>query len=813
MGSGSINLSSNQANANGRIDWQSYANQAGNYSSVSAQVYVVLTGWGIQGTGAGQWKENGILANTFSPYVNIAWGGAGTVQVFNKNNIIVNHNDSGDAGITLGCDMQFSFAGISNIGGSGWCTMDHIPRYASAYLSERGKTINSISINWSTDANVDTVQYSLNGGGWNNAPDAIKGDYRNGYFTISNLSNNTTYNVVIRVKRTDSQLWSSSSSLSITTYQYATLTEAPSITIGQNATVKYNNPSGASVEVGIFTIDSTTSIVPYISASGGSYTFVFTSQQNSNIYALIPNSTKINLRYYIKTTQNGKTYYNYLERTFSINTSESTPTFNGNITCIDNDPVTTNLTGDNTKFILNYSNAKVNINNIAVAKNSATIKNYNITDGTTTNTIQPSTTVPFGSIIYDVSRNLIEVYAIDSRGLSVKNSVTLNTINYTEPIIDSSTNLKRVNGVGTSLTFIFSGSFWKKNFGSVTNNIKFFKYKKILAESNNWDGAEWIDIPNTKYTIDENGNIKNVENAILTDFEIGTEYKVKIRIEDELNYSEMILNISSGDPIIAFNKQRKIVGIGELPDKTLPQGSINLKGDIYAGGQINTKLNNVKREIMSFKGNVTDFNNTLKTGFYFVGTNSKNGPYTEELYGYLEVWVSDGTSWNKTDNWIWQKFTDTSNRVYKRYAVNNSSWFAWEREMNSIDSVYPVGSIYLSMVSTNPSTFFGGTWKQISYGRVLVGIDTNQTEFNTINKSGGSKSVTLNVSQIPPHAHTTNVAIDGGTGAGVRDRLMLNGYGDSRWWSGTTQNLNTGGGEAHTNLQPYLVCYIWQRIS
>mgnify|MGYP001853970769 FL=1 len=133
--------------------------------------------------------------------------------------------------------------------------------------------------------------------------------------------------------------------------------------------------------------------------------------------------------------------------------------------------------------------------------------------------------------------------------------------------------------------------------------------------------------------------------------------------------------------------------------------------------------------------------------------------------------------------------------------------------MNSIDSVYPVGSIYLSMVSTNPSTFFGGTWKQISYGRVLVGIDTNQTEFNTINKSGGSKSVTLNVSQIPPHAHTTNVAIDGGTGAGVRDRLMLNGYGDSRWWSGTTQNLNTGGGEAHTNLQPYLVCYIWQRIS
>lgn len=126
---------------------------------------------------------------------------------------------------------------------------------------------------------------------------------------------------------------------------------------------------------------------------------------------------------------------------------------------------------------------------------------------------------------------------------------------------------------------------------------------------------------------------------------------------------------------------------------------------------------------------------------------------------------------------------------------------------------YEIGDIFLTFNTSNPGARFGGTWELVAKGCTLIGVDPNQTEFNVVKKTGGSKTVTLTTSQIPPHAHTTNVAIDGGSDAGERDRLMLNGWGDARWWSGTTQNLNTGGGEAHNNLQPYITCYIWEKIA
>lgn len=47
---------------------------------------------------------------------------------------------------------------------------------------------------------------------------------------------------------------------------------------------------------------------------------------------------------------------------------------------------------------------------------------------------------------------------------------------------------------------------------------------------------------------------------------------------------------------------------------------------------------------------------------------------------------------------------------------------------------YPIGAIYLSIDSTNPTKLFGGTWEQIAQGRTLVGVDTSQTEFNTVKK-------------------------------------------------------------------------------
>ena len=771
MASGSIGLTSNVSQAGGRIDWQSYTNNQGNYSDVSAQVYVVLNGWGIQGTGAGQWKENGNTVNTFSPYINIAWGGYGTVQVFTKNGIRVNHNDNGDAGITLGCDMQFSFAGVSNIGGSGWCTMDHIPRYATSTISERGKTINSISINWSSDVPTDHRRYSLNGGGWTDTGDSSSMT-TSGYFTISNLEPNTSYKVKIQVKRRDSQLWSESNTITIITYNYATITEAPNITIGEDATIKYNNPAGASTQVYIKAATGET-LTTTQSATGGTHTFEFTNEENNYIYSLIPNNTKIDVVYYIVTSQNGKSYTQSLSgKSFSINTSECTPTLDlsnpVSLMIEDVNSVTAVLTGNSDTLIKGYSNAEITLNEDAVPKKSATIVKYIFSDGTSNVeiTADESNSPDDSVVINKIMRNYIDVTAVDSRGLSVTASYEMinNYFNeYTKPVIYSSdTSLKRVNGVTSSLEFKFLGQYYPTALGEIIGvvfdeityegewNEPVLKYKKILASSNNWDAAEWITIPTSKYTgvVAEGGTgdgvLKNVENAILTDFTVGNAYQIKLRLEDFLDYAEVILTVSSGEPIMAWNKSKKIVGVGKIPDKTLPTGSMDILGDVHAE---NVNVNSVDSDEIKIQG--------------------------------VEI-VS-----------------------------------------TILNKVYPIGSIYMSVNNVNPSEFLGGTWQQIAQGRTLVGVDDNDEDFNTVKKTGGSK-------YLQSHTHTMNSAgshnhnvkfdqvwdLTGGTvSLGTVDGGPYDGAGFVKDAGSHTHTINTAGTGDSGNLQPYFTCYIWERTA
>lgn len=125
-------------------------------------------------------------------------------------------------------------------------------------------------------------------------------------------------------------------------------------------------------------------------------------------------------------------------------------------------------------------------------------------------------------------------------------------------------------------------------------------------------------------------------------------------------------------------------------------------------------------------------------------------------------------------------------------------------------AAYPVGSVYISVVSTNPSSLFGGTWSAFGAGRVLVGIDAGQTEFDTVEETGGAKTHTLTTTEIPAHSHVQN-RLPTATGAVV-------GFTVDTSMSGTpsatgTSTATTGDGGAHNNLQPYIVVYFFKRTS
>lgn len=134
------------------------------------------------------------------------------------------------------------------------------------------------------------------------------------------------------------------------------------------------------------------------------------------------------------------------------------------------------------------------------------------------------------------------------------------------------------------------------------------------------------------------------------------------------------------------------------------------------------------------------------------------------------------------------------------------------------DQIYPVGSIYLSVNATNPSVLFGGTWEQIK-GKFLVGVDSSDTDFETSGKTGGEKTHTLTVEEMPSHSHDMDDAIYGnyknrlgirGDGGGDKNLVptMIQTDGYSKYLP-----TNTGGGQAHNNMPPYLAVYMWKRIS
>ena len=127
---------------------------------------------------------------------------------------------------------------------------------------------------------------------------------------------------------------------------------------------------------------------------------------------------------------------------------------------------------------------------------------------------------------------------------------------------------------------------------------------------------------------------------------------------------------------------------------------------------------------------------------------------------------------------------------------------------------FPIGYILIDVTNTNPNTFLGyGTWSAYGAGRVLVGQDTTQTEFDVLEETGGAKTHVLSVGEMPSHTHLQNAHNHGGVKTGGGGTVAA---GSALGLSGldvTAVNQNTGGSGAHNNLQPYLVVKFWKRTA
>ena len=138
----------------------------------------------------------------------------------------------------------------------------------------------------------------------------------------------------------------------------------------------------------------------------------------------------------------------------------------------------------------------------------------------------------------------------------------------------------------------------------------------------------------------------------------------------------------------------------------------------------------------------------------------------------------------------------------------------------ALDAVYPVGAIFTTVTAYANSAAVvaaigGTTWVAFGAGKVIIGVDSSDTDFDTVEETGGSKTHALTTAEMPAHTHTASISSTSQTGnntdQGGGGRPYMRQGSNNGGLTATTDS--TGGGSAHTIVQPYITVYMWKRTA
>lgn len=142
-----------------------------------------------------------------------------------------------------------------------------------------------------------------------------------------------------------------------------------------------------------------------------------------------------------------------------------------------------------------------------------------------------------------------------------------------------------------------------------------------------------------------------------------------------------------------------------------------------------------------------------------------------------------------------------------------------------VDFCFPVGSVIDNQLEDfDPNeTYPGSTWERYAQGKIPIGVDENDSDFDTAGKTGGTKSESLTAAQLASHGHTFSgttgsaAVLAGNENGDVKfSQTSTAGWGiknavHSHSFSGTT--ANAGNGQPHNNMPPYIAVYMWVRVA
>ncbi len=250
-------------------------------------------------------------------------------------------------------------------------------------------------------------------------------------------------------------------------------------------------------------------------------------------------------------------------------------------------------------------------------------------------------------------------------------------------------------------------------------------------------------------------------------------------------------------------------------------------------------------------GNGADLNEYTSEGFYYCERNVTaatiaNTPADWAFCLAVEHHAENGACKQTFSTYL--PYQNSISRVYRRNYYNGTwgawSWFVENKDL--LDLTYPVGAIYLSVSATSPASLFGGTWVSFGQGRMLAGMNASDGDFNTVEKSGGSKDLQSHSHSLSSGTVSTksltgtflNVAVQSSSsdvsatgilterdatgevvgyatssksanGTSYTDGFVIDAS-HNHTLSGNTSS--TGAGSAG-NLPPYITVYMWKRTA
>lgn len=429
-------------------------------------------------------------------------------------------------------------------------------------------------------------------------------------------------------------------------------------------------------------------------------------------------------------------------------------------------------------YVKGLSKFKVTVTPTLAYKSA--IKTYNTTANGSKYTAASFTT----GLLKSSGTLSVAATVVDSRGRSASASKSLTVLNYTAPSITKLT-VGRCDADGTAneqgdhVQATFSATVTalnNKNKATYT-----LKYKKSTATT--FTEA-------TISALKDSYSVTNHKYVFAAD--TGSSYDVELSVADNHGTAIRTTSASTAFTLMHFGADGTSIGLLKVAERA---GAVDFGGDIYMNGNALYGAHGMSDErdtneppewymAQYGRGTVWEFKKLTTIGF--------TAPST--AFGPVQTIIP----WQDSSGGLPRQVAYEGKTRWTRIANSNTAWGAWQSDALI---AYPVGSIYIAYNHTNPGTLFGGTWERLTGGFLWASQSTD-----TIGQTGGERTVTLTANQIPSHNH-------GGTYTNAGSATKTHAWLASGGSAMAFDTVNTGGGQAHNNMPPYIQVSIWRRTA